>query len=123
MKSNSNFIKSMSSALMFLLVYLRATCILSYYSFTLPNSETCFKWLHAIKQELNGVKEFSDYFAVHFSIVSKTDRNGPWDLVSDNAYKLGDELDRLGFNLKTTWRITNINDKYKLVGCASSSIC
>lgn len=79
----------------------------------LPNSESCFKWLHAIKQELGPVTQFLDYFAVSFAVVSKSDNTAPWVLQSESRYKLGDELERLRFNLKTTWRIANINDNYK----------
>jgi len=38
-----------------------------------------------------------------------------WDATSYNkrAYQLGDEVERLGFDLKTTWRITNLNENYR----------
>lgn len=56
-----------------------------------------------------------DYFAVSFSITAHELKYPPWNLKSGNPYKLGEELDRLGFDLKNTWRISNINENYKYV--------
>ena len=59
------------------------------------------------------VQSFADYFAVAFHITSTAKERSPWDFGRQNVFKLGEELRRLGFNLKKTWRITTINDNYQ----------
>lgn len=81
--------------------------------FALASSDIAFKWLHAIKQEKGHVQSFADYFAVAFHVTSQTENTAPWDLHQNNPFKLGKELKRLGFDMKTKWRITNANDNYE----------
>ncbi|XP_067938359.1 myotubularin-related protein 2-like [Watersipora subatra] len=86
-------------------------------SVALPTSDLSFKWLKAIKQEMAHVQSFTDYFAVSFYVTSTTKKNTPWNFQQQCRFKLGEELRRLGFDLKRKWRITNINEKFEY--CAS----
>lgn len=83
-------------------------------SCVLANSETCFKWLSRIKQEINAAASFNDIFAAWFhAAVGMQSLVSDWEMGRCSQYSLDSEMRRLGF--RKDWKITNVNENYRSV--------